>query len=162
MTPFVGQNVGARRIDRVQDGVRFSYRFSLGYGLAIAAVLSVLAPYIAAIFTKDPDAQHAAILQMRIVPLGYLALGVAMTVNGAFNAMGKPMAAMFVSLSRTILIYAPLAWILSNLFGLIGIYIAACAASFVSGGLGYAWFRTVLGEKLANMKPELKPAEQRA
>ena len=65
---------------------------------------------------------------------------------------------MFVSLSRTILVYAPLAWLLSGLFGLIGIYIAACSASFVAGGIGFAWLRTVLDEKLADMKP----AEQRA
>lgn len=153
MTPFVGQNVGARRMDRVQDGVAFAYRFSFAYGIAIAAVLGLLAPYIAAIFTSHPEAQHAAILQLRIVPLGYLALGVAMTVNGSFNAMGRPMAAMFVSLSRTILVYAPLAWVLSGRFGLIGIYIAACLASFVAGGIGFTWLKTVLNEKLADMEP---------
>jgi Na+-driven multidrug efflux pump len=158
MTPFVGQNFGARRLDRVEEGIGFAYRFSLTYGLGMAAVVFLLAPYIAAVFTSHPAAQHAAIMQMRIVPLGYLALGVSMTVNGAFNAMGKPMAAMFVSLSRTILVYAPLAWILSNLFGLIGIYIAACTASFASGGIGFVWLRIAMSEKLAAMKP----AEQQA
>jgi len=153
MTPFVGQNFGAKRLDRVEGGIRWAYRFSLFYGLGVAAVIGLLAPFIAAIFTKSPEAQHAAVLQMRIVPLGYLALGVSMAVNGSFNAMGKPMAAMIVSLTRTILVYAPLAWVLSSLFGLVGIYVAACTASLVAGALGFFWFRLTLEEKIADMKP---------
>jgi Na+-driven multidrug efflux pump len=32
ITPFVGQNYGARLYERVQDGVHWCYRFSLVYG----------------------------------------------------------------------------------------------------------------------------------
>jgi len=38
LVPFVGQNFGARRLDRVGEGIRFAYRFSLFYGLAIGAL----------------------------------------------------------------------------------------------------------------------------
>lgn len=149
MTPFVGQNFGAGRLDRIRDGMAWAYRFSVGYGVAVAAVLALGAPFIARVFTDDPLAQQTAILHMRIVPLGYLALGAAMAVNGALNAMGKPIAAMLVSLSRTALVYAPLAWILSGLLGLRGIFIAAAAASVVAGAIGVIWFRLVFAAKLA-------------
>jgi len=143
MTPFVGQNMGSGRLDRVQEGVYFAWRFSLGYGALTAGVLFAAAPYIAGIFIDDPEAKATAILHMRIVPLGYMAMGIAMTVNGALNAMGRPVAAMLVSLSRTILVYAPLAFVLSGLIGLPGIFIAAATASFVAGLVGFFWFRLV-------------------
>ena len=106
------------------------------------------------------EAKHTALLQMHIVPLSYMALGCAMTVNGALNALGKPMAAMCVSLSRTIAVYAPLAWVLSQFFGIIGIFIAAACANFIAGGIGTLWLRATLGEKLADQQQ--KPVEQGA
>ena len=85
-----------------------------------------------------------------------------MTVNGALNALGKPMAAMFVSLSRTIVVYAPLAWVLSHFFGLTGIFIAAATANFMSGGIGVAWFRLAFNETVADHEAKTAAAAQRA
>jgi Na+-driven multidrug efflux pump len=97
---------------------------------------------------------------LHIVPLSYMALGCAMTVNGALNALGKPMAAMWVSMSRTIAVYAPLAWVLSQFFGIIGIFIAAASANFISGGIGALWLRVALRETMARNPP--KPVEKSA
>lgn len=149
ITPFVGQNFGARNYERVQDGVNWCYRFALGYGLLIAATLALVSPYIAGLFTEDQVAIATAVMHMRIVPISYLALGAAMTVNGSFNAIGKPMPAMWVSLSRTILVYAPLAFVFAQLFGLVGVFLAACTANFVAGGLGFTWFRNAFRKQVA-------------
>jgi putative MATE family efflux protein len=157
MTPFVGQNFGARELGRVKAGMDFAFRFSLVYGISVATVLYLAAPYVAALFTEDPEARAVAILHMRIVPLGYLALGVAMAVNGALNAMGRPVAAMLVSMSRTILVYAPLAFILSQFYGITGIFIAAATASFVAGTVGWLWFRLAWRATLASESAATQP-----
>lgn len=159
MTPFTGQNFGAQRLDRVREGVNFAYRFSLAYGIVIAVLLQLFGGRIADLFGLEGAAKETALLQMHIVPLSYVALGCAMTVNGALNALGKPIAAMWVSMSRTIAVYAPLAWVLSHFFGIIGIFIAAASANFVSGGIGALWFRSVLSETMIRHQP--KPVEQR-
>jgi len=93
---------------------------------------------------------------MRIVPISYLALGMAMTANSSFNALGKPMPAMFVSLTRTILVYAPLAFLFAKQFGLIGIFAAACTANFVAGGVGRTWFRLAYARTVAEDKAVLQ------
>jgi putative MATE family efflux protein len=160
MTPFTGQNFGAGRLDRVRAGVNFAYRFSLIYGACIAAVMIVAGSLLADLFGLEPGAKAAALLQMQIVPLSYMALGCSMTVNGALNALGKPMVAMFVSLSRTVVVYAPLAWVLSHFFGLVGIFFAAATANLIAGGIGAAWFRLVFNETVADH--EAKTATQRA
>lgn len=162
MTPFTGQNVGAKRLDRVQDGVNFAFRFSWMYGCAVAVVMWLLAHFLVDLFDLHPEARDTALKHMWIVPISYIGLGMSMTTNGAFNAMGKPMAAMWVSLSRTIMIYAPLAFILSRLVGLPGIFMAAAAANLIAGGIGYTWFQRVFREKMADFTPPQAPAEQRA
>jgi len=143
-TPFVGQNFGAEKYDRVQEGVNWAFRFSLFYGLAIAGVLALSSNLITGLFTDSPKALAAANLHMRIVPLSYFALGMAMTVNSAFNAIGKPLPGMFVSLTRTIMVYAPLAFLLAYMFGLVGVFAAAFTANLIAGAVGVVWLRHVL------------------
>jgi len=150
VTPVVGQNYGALKFERVQAGVNWCYRFSLIYGLSIAALMALASGYIAGVFTDNDTAIATANMHMRIVPISYIALGCAMTVNSAFNAIGKPMPAMFISMTRTILVYAPLAFLFAKLFGLVGVFAAACTANFIAGGLGTAWFRMVFRAKLAD------------
>jgi Na+-driven multidrug efflux pump len=160
MTPFVGQNFGAGRLDRVREGINFAYRFSLVYGVWVAVIMLVFGGWIAGLFGVSADAQATALLHMHVVPISYAALGCAVAVNGALNALGKPMAAMWVSLSRTIAVYAPLAWVLSHYFGVVGIFVAAATANVIAGGIGAWWFRAALGETAARQRE--KTAEQAA
>jgi putative MATE family efflux protein len=150
MTPFTGQNFGAGQLGRVRAGVSFAYRFSLAYGACTAVFLYVAGGLLTDLFGLEPGAREAALLHMHVVPVSYLALGCAMAVNGALNALGRPMAAMFVSLSRTLLVYAPLAWLLSRYFGLVGIFVAAAIANVASGSVGVAWFRLAFNETVAD------------
>ena len=62
----------------------------------------------------------------------------------AFNAVGKPTPGMLVSMSRTIGIYAPLAFLLAWLLELQGVFLAAFCANFISGTIGYFWFRAAM------------------
>lgn len=160
MTPFAGQNFGAGRLDRVQDGVRFAYRLSLAYGVTIAVIMFVAGGWIADMASLSGGAKSTALLQMHTVPVSYMALGCAMASNGTLNALGRPVAAMFVSLSRTMLVYAPLAWLLPQFFGLHGIFMAAAAANFVSGGIGIAWFRMAYKETLADEQAKAAATQQ--
>jgi putative MATE family efflux protein len=152
-TPFVGQNFGGQKFDRVEAGIRWCYRFTLVYGLLVAALLALAGPMLAGLFTDDATALGTAQMHMRIVPISYAALGVAMVVNGAFNAVGKPLQAMITSLCRTILVYAPLAFVFAQLFGLVGVFAAACTANFVAGGIGGLWWRSVFSKQRAEEEP---------
>jgi len=158
MTPFVGQNFGAQRLDRVREGIRFAYRFSLFYGLAIGAFLLLFGGFVVDLFGLQGAARDTALLQMHVVPISYIALGCAMTVNGSLNALGKPVAAMWISMSRTIAVYAPLAWLLSQFFGLVGIFIAAASANAIAGGIGVFWLGLVYREAVADKPLRTRPA----
>ena len=145
VTPFVGQNYGAGEFQRVRQGVHFCYRFALAYGLIVATVLLLSSNLITTLFVKDAGALQAANWQLRILPWSHGFLGLALVANGAFNAMGKPVRAMFVSLSRTLaVLYVPLAWLLSSFFGLIGIFVGGCIANLIAGGIGFFWLRQSL------------------
>lgn len=152
ITPFTGQNFGAGRLDRVRDGLNWGFRFSLVYGLTVALLLLVVGGPLITVFGLQGLARETALQHMHLVPFTYAALGCSMAVNGALNALGKPVAAMLVSLSRTLMVYAPLAWLGAHFFGPIGIFAAAATANCVAGGLGVLQVRRAIRARLAEQE----------
>lgn len=144
VTPFSGQNFGARHYTRVMDGARYAWRWCTFYGFVVAVILFTGARYIALFFTSDPSAVNTAIMHLSMVPWSYSFLGISMVCVSAFNAVGKPTPGMLVSMSRTIGVYAPLAFVLAWLLELRGVFLAAFCANIVAGLLGYLWFKLAM------------------
>ena len=78
---------------------------------------------------------------LRIVPWSYGAAGIIMVVNAAFNGLGSPLPAVIISVTRTLILYVPLAYTASRLIGIPGIFAAACFSDLLSGIIAYACFR---------------------
>ena len=148
VTPFAGQNYGAKQYDRVMSGMQFAWRWAMFYGFAVAIVLFFGSDYIAMFFTDNTAAISTASMHLSLVPWSYGFLGVSMICISAFNAVGKPTPAMLISMSRTIAIYAPLAFLLAWLFDLRGVFLAAFCANIIAGLLGYFWFKLAFRQYL--------------
>ncbi len=136
--PFVGQNWGAQQYGRVKRAVKVSFWFCLSWGSLVAVLLVTAAPEIAVWFDSDPGVVASATVYLTLVPISYGALGIVFTASSAFNALGQPLPALGMSLSRLLLLYVPLAYLGSWLFGISGIFAAACLSNGIVG-LG-AWF----------------------
>jgi MATE family, multidrug efflux pump len=143
--PFVGQNYGAGRIDRVREFSWLSDKFCVIYSLGAALVLLVLGRTIVEVFNENPDVLETARSYLVIVPFSLSGYGVMLTGVAGFNALGRPLPATALTFIKLFLAYIPLAWILSRLGGVDGIFWANAVAHLVFGVVGYVWFRQVLG-----------------
>ena len=144
VTPFTGQNYGAKYYDRVVGGMRFAYRWAMAYGLIVAIIMFFAASHIGDLFTDNPQAIATTTMHLTLVPWSYGFLGMSMISVSAFNAVGKPTPGMLVSMSRTIGVYAPLAFLLAWLLDLRGVFLAAFSANIIAGLLGFFWFRLAM------------------
>jgi len=131
--PFVGQNWGAGKHDRVTQGVRYSERFSMAWGGAMFAVLFVCAQPIARIFNSNPEVISRIVLYLRVVSIAYGLQGVMILTVAAMNVLHRPFHAAGVSIMQMFILYIPLALLCSHLFGLIGVFIALAIAYGVAG-----------------------------
>lgn len=145
MGPFVGQNWGANRRDRVAQALRTSFRFIGVWSLSIALLLWLFGDILAALFNTHPAVLHSTTLYLVIVPISYLFLGVIMTSASAANGTGDPKPSLVMSFSRLIGVYLPLAFALNQQFGLPGLYAATSAANIIVGLGALKWSRTLLG-----------------
>lgn len=139
--PFVGQNWGAGQHARVLEAHRLAYRFALGYSLAICLLLALWGRSIADAIGDDAAVADAAYAYLLLVPATYGLLGVGMVASATFTALGKPMPALILSVSRMAAVYAPLALVGDWLFGYQGIFAAAAVANLLIGALSAYWIR---------------------
>lgn len=147
--PFVGQNLAAGKEGRIQLSLRLCALFCLGSGLAIAILLALLSGTIAGLFSQNEEVVSVTRLFLWIAPISYGAYGIVMVMNAAFNGLGKPMPAVYISVTRMMVLYVPLALIGAKFFGIAGIFAAYAMSNILSGLLGYVWARRTAHDLLA-------------
>ena len=139
--PFVGQNLAVGNQDRILESMRLSMLFCVGAGLLVAALLALSANALPTMFSDNESVIGVARLFLWIAPIGYAGYGLVMTINAAFNGLGRPMPGVVISLMRTILLYVPLALIGQYFYGIAGIFAAYAAANVITGFVAYAWVK---------------------
>ncbi|MGB3536459.1 MAG: MATE family efflux transporter [Microcoleaceae cyanobacterium] len=143
MGPFVGQNWGAKQYHRVNRALHLSFIFCIGWGVFLAVVLWIGAPWMITRFDDNPEVVATATQYLKLVPLSYSAMGVFLVGNSAFNALGKPIPALIMTLTRMIFLYIPLAYLGNWILGLKGIFIAALIANLGVGLGTYIWTQKI-------------------
>ena len=129
MASFCGQNFGARKLDRVRAALKSSYRFSWFGGILVAAISVVAAFLFVPLFTTDPEAIETARYALIIVPVSFPLLYIVMNVSAAGNGMGHTMPALIMSLARMLVLFVPIAWLMSLLLGQAGVFVGMAAAN---------------------------------
>ncbi len=140
--PFFGQNYGAGRVERLNEALRVLTVFCLVFGLGLALLLGFFGAEIARLFGDHPEVVSITAIYFMIVPISYGAYGLVMSVNAAFNGLGRPWPAMIISSGRVFYIYLPLAWLGQHWWGMIGIFIATAFANLALGIWAWCWLKT--------------------
>lgn len=110
MTTFSGQNVGARRYDRVQQGARQGTLIAAGTSAVITGLILIFGRYLMGIFTNTSDLVTMSANMMKILAVGYIAMAVTQSLSGVMRGAGDTMTPMWISMVTTVLIRVPLAY----------------------------------------------------
>jgi putative MATE family efflux protein len=139
LPPFISQNYGAHRYDRVCQGLRLSLRFVLVLQLGLYAVVALTAPWIAAIFTSDVGVRDIITTILRILPASYAFQGMVVLSASSFNALHAPRYGLITSLTRFFVFYVPLALLGNMFFGITGLFFGAALGNLFAGLLISRW-----------------------
>lgn len=131
--PVVGQNWGRGEFGRVTEALRLTIRFNLAYGVGLAALLALLGPFIARLFSDTEAVAGLATVYLWIVPITLAGYGINIVGAAALNAIGLPLIAVMLTFVRMALIYIPLALLLGRWLGPPGVFAAGALANIVAG-----------------------------
>jgi len=110
MTTYSGQNVGARKLDRVSLGAKQGTLIAAGCSAFITLIILVFGKYLMAIFTDTAELVELSVYMMRILAVGYIAMAVTQSLSGVMRGAGDTMTPMWISLCTTVLVRVPLAY----------------------------------------------------
>ena len=144
MTPFVGQNYGAGKLDRVKKGINISIKMALWSSTAVYLILFVTCGAIGSIYSDDPQVINALVFYLRTVPLMYGAYGVIQITMSVLNAINRPFQAAFISLSMMFIVYIPLATLAKTMWGYQGIFVALAISYLIVAIISIYWLKRTI------------------
>jgi Na+-driven multidrug efflux pump len=108
-------------------------------------IFAVMPKQLLMLFSSTPQMEAIGIQCLRIISIGYVFSGAAIVFSTAFQALGEANASLITSFTRQLLVLLPVAYVLSKLFGLTGVWMAFPISEIVcfilSGYLGIKIYR---------------------
>ena len=149
---YVGQNLGAGRIDRIRLGQRSAYLLAVATSLVIAAVMLIFGkPILGSFLSGTPEefesALNIAYRYLRVMSLGLPLLYILYVVRSSLQGLGNA-SYPFASGVAELIVRVAVAWILPGLVGQEGIFFAEVLA-WVGADvvLLIGWFVTLRKQK---------------
>ena len=113
MSVYTGQNVGARKFERVTQGVKQGGLMAVGFSTIITIVLLFFGHILFDFFTDTPALIELAVKMMRIMAVGYICISVTQVLGGVMRGAGDTVTPMWISIISTIFIRVPVAYTLA-------------------------------------------------
>ena len=110
MSTFAGQNVGARRLDRLKDGTRQGLFMAVGTAVVITPLILLFGPVLMRLFTPEQSLIDLSMGMMYILAAGYIAMSVTQVLQGVIRGAGDTVTPMWISLLTTVALRLPVAY----------------------------------------------------
>lgn len=149
--PVLGYNYGARRFERVCQGIRFMSVIGILYTL-LAWLAVILCPrLLLSVFTEDGAMLEAGVRAIRIYFFGFFFMSFQFSGQASFTALGYSRQAIFFSLLRKAVIVAPLTILLPKFgLGVDGIFLAEPISNAIGGLACFLTMYLTVYRKLKN------------
>lgn len=125
---YVGQNMGAKRMDRVRQGVRITLVSSVAWAV-LMLVLIPLGPMLIGCFSDTPAVIEAGARYLTCLMPFYILFSIMFCLNNAMQGAGDSMFSMINAILSLILVRVPMVYWLANHFG----------PDYMYYGIGIGW-----------------------
>ena len=115
MTTYTGQNIGAGKIDRVEEGIRSGLKMAVSTACFLVLCILLFGRLLISFFTDTPYIIDMSVTMLRIIAPGYIAFAVTQCLSGVMRGAGDATTPMWISFFTTIVIRVPLAYLLAYL-----------------------------------------------
>lgn len=137
---FVGQNLGAHKVQRAKQSVWFAIKVYEAYVIPLGIIYIILAKPIISAFTDAPEVIWAGIKYLKIVPLSYPFYAIGGVIIRAVNGAGHTGSAFLIHFAALYLVQFPLALILPHYSGIPGLWWALFGGLVAQGILIIPYF----------------------
>lgn len=102
ITTFVGQNLGAKKMERARKGTAYAVILSIGAALILMMPVMAAAPMLATLFTNDPEVIAYGVWFIRLMMPFYVAISFNQILGNALRGAGNSVVPMILMMSSFI------------------------------------------------------------
>ena len=102
ITTFVGQNLGAKKMERARKGTAYAVILSIGAALVLMMPVMATAPMLATLFTNDPEVIAYGVRFIRLMMPFYVAISFNQILGNALRGAGNSVVPMILMMSSFI------------------------------------------------------------
>ena len=110
MTTYAGQNIGARKMDRVEKGTKDGTIIAVAVSTVITLLILTFGRQLMGVFTDTKELVDMSMRMMRILAIGYIAMAVTQCLSGVMRGAGDTMTPMWISFITTVILRVPIAY----------------------------------------------------
>ena len=148
-----GASFGAKNKEKLKTAYLYAVKIGVIIELAVAALIIVLAPQIARLFTYSKGATHLTlglINFLRISAIMCPMIPLAMLTSAMFRGVNRGMSSFIVTILRIFIFQLPFAYILGIKlgFGLTGVWTGMVVANLFAGSISFLWGRRTVNKIL--------------
>jgi putative MATE family efflux protein len=138
---MVGQNYGRNNISRVRTIFRRNTILGIALVVLLAAVYNLAAFPLFEAFSSVPEVIRGSVTQVRALSFTFTGVSTAMISASTFQATGRPLPALVITIFRLVLLAVPLSFILVYRFdlGMAGVFIGLGLGNILALPLSWAW-----------------------
>lgn len=122
LSTFVGQNIGANKIERVRKGLIASLAMTTGYSFLITIIAWTYGKTLMGFFTDDQLVIDIGYDYLVIVSSFYIVFGAMFLMHGTLRGAGDTLVPMFITLFSLWVLRVPISYFLSQRMGETGIW----------------------------------------
>ena len=134
MVPIIAYNYGARKPDRIMETIKLAIRYATLIMVVAVVLFQIFPAQLLGIFQASPEMLAIGVPALRILSLCFLIGGFTIVASSGFQALGKGLLSMSISVFRQLILVLPLAYALS-----------------LTGELNMVWWSFPVAEVLAGL-----------
>uniref|UniRef100_UPI0026073798 MATE family efflux transporter n=1 Tax=Clostridium sp. TaxID=1506 RepID=UPI0026073798 len=151
ISSFVGQNFGAKKYGRINEGYNKALIIGVIYALFVTLAFTLIPETLIKLFIREEKTIKIASEYLRIIGVSQIFSTIEMISNGVFTGVGKPRIPAFISIFFTVL-RIPMAIILTRYIGVKGIWYAISISSILKGVISCIAYRVKIWRNYNNVK----------
>jgi putative MATE family efflux protein len=159
LAAFVGQNIGANKLERVKAGLKFTWLATSAVSVSITIFVYFFGNDLMMLFTPDPEVIRLGNEYLVIVSSFYIVFSTLFVINAVMRGAGDTLIPMFITLFALWIIRIPASYYLAERMGPTGIWWAVPLGWAVGMLLSYFYYLSGKwkGKSVVKMDGKIKP-----
>ena len=150
LIPVLAYNYGARKRERIDEALKFSFMLAFGIMLCGTLIFEIMPVKLLSLFNASDNMRAMGVVALRTVAIHFPLAAIGITLGSVFQAFSKSYYSLVISVTRQLGALIPAAWLLARLTGDVNkVWWCFPIAEIVSVTLSILFFKKVYREVVA-------------